>query len=231
MNQTAFISLLKTHNIDLSSQQVEQFKLYFDLLVHENNLYNLTAITSEEGVYEKHFYDSISPLFHISLTGKKVLDVGAGAGFPSLPLKIVEPSLHISVLDATAKKMHFIEKLRNILKLNNVNTIIARAEEYNQQQFDVVVARSVAALNILLELVSNLVKVGGIFIAYKGSHYQEELEASKQAIATLGFELIDQQRYTLPSDQSTRCNLYFKKIRPNDKIYPRSYSKIKSKPL
>lgn len=231
MDVFSFIEALHSKNLDPSPKQMQQFEEYYQLLTSENKLYNLTAIVDQSGVYEKHFYDSLSPLFQQSLANLSLLDVGAGAGFPSLPLKIMEPSLSLYVLDSTAKKMHFIEKVSKHLWLEDVTPLVARAEEYKQQQFDVVVARGVASLPILLELVSQLVKVDGLFIAYKGPQYKIELAASQQAMKLLGFRLIHTQHYTLPSESAQRCNLFFKKTPVNDKMYPRSYSQIKQKPL
>lgn len=231
MREKDFVSHLNDHKIALSSFQLRQFHEYYQTLVSENEKYNLTAITQEEEVYEKHFYDSLSLLFTFPLTSHKVLDVGAGAGFPSLPLKIVAPSLQLFVLDATAKKVAFISQLSQQLQLNDVTPIVGRVEEYRQQQFDVVVARGVAPLAILLELVCHLVKPNGYFVAYKGAQYQKELEASQHACQVLGFELVQQQVYTLPSEQAQRCNLFFKKVKDNARIYPRAYAKIKQKPL
>ena len=231
MDISFFVASSEKEKLLLSSKQLEQFHLYYQWLIQENDKYNLTAITKMEEVYEKHFYDSLSPLFVSSLTGKRVLDVGAGAGFPSIPLKIMDPSISLYVMDATAKKVAFVQQVAKQMPLQEVTTLVARAEEYHEQTFDVVVARGVASLSILLELVCRLVKPNGIFIAYKGSRFQEELDASQHAMQVLGFQLIQSQLYTLPSEQASRCNLFFKKIAPNDKLYPRPFSKIKHKPL
>lgn len=228
MDKNLFINELVAKGINLDVNKLDLFNRYFEFLVNENKKYNLTALTSIDDVYEKHFYDSLSLLFNHNLEGS-VIDVGSGGGFPSMPLKIVNPSLDLTVFDATAKKIEFIEKLSTLLNLD-VKTICARAEEY-KGSFDYVLARGVAPLNILLELVANLVKKDGVVIAMKGSKYNEELDEAKDAIKTLGYKLIKEETYTLPNENSLHCNLYFKKVKDHDLKYPRNYGRIKKKPL
>ncbi|MGI6378175.1 16S rRNA (guanine(527)-N(7))-methyltransferase RsmG [bacterium] len=228
MDKLSFIQELEKQNIKLNSQQINQFEFYYYFLISENQKYNLTSLTSEEEVYEKHFYDSLSLLFKQELKGS-VLDVGSGGGFPGLPLKIVKPDLDLTILDSTARKIDFVQSLSKKINLQ-IQTVVARAEEYDKT-FDYVLARGLAPLNILLELCCNLVKKGGILIAMKGAKYQEELVKAKKAIDTLGYKLINKEEYLLPSEQSKRCNLYFIKEKDHGLKYPRNYAKIKKQSL
>lgn len=231
MNKTQFIEFLKEKNIILNEEMLTKFDNYFVELVNQNKLHNLTSITDEEGVYEKHFYDSLSVCFDFSLENLDVIDVGSGGGFPGMPLKIANPSMNLYILDSTEKKVRFLKELANKLELKNIEGIVSRAEEYKEKKFDVVTARGVASLRILLELCVNLVKENGYFVAMKGAKYLEELEEAKNAIKTLGYELVKKVEYTLPSENATRCNLYFKKIKKHDSKYPRNYGTLKKKPL
>ena len=228
MDKNEFLKELEKRNIVLSEKQKNQFNYYYFFLVTENKKYNLTALTLESEVYEKHFYDSLSLLFENDLKGS-VIDIGSGGGFPGMPLKIVKEDLDLSVLDATNKKVEFVRQLSLKLDLD-IKTICARAEEYDGQ-YDNVIARGVAPLNILLELCCKLVKQDGYLIAMKGAKYQEELESAKNAIKILGYKLVKVYEYQLPSEQDKRCNLYFQKIKNQGLKYPRNYSKIKKQPL
>lgn len=228
MNKELFCELLKEKNIEINTKTLEKLDTYFDFLVSENKKYNLTSILNYEDVYEKHFYDSISILFNNKLTGSTI-DIGSGGGFPGVPLKIVDNEIDLTCLDATNKKMEFINQLSNKLDID-VKTVVARAEEYDQK-FDNVIVRGVASLNIILELAANLIKQNGILIAMKGSKYQEELDLAKNAINKLGYKLINIYEYTLPSENAKRVNLVFRKIKNHDPKYPRNYSQIKKKPL
>jgi len=214
------------HN--LSSTQLNQFKIFFETLVEENKKYNLTSIIEEEKVYEKHFYDSLS-LSDLIDDNSTVVDVGTGGGMPGLPIKIANPSLKLTFLDSNKKKMEFLKLISNKLEIDN-NYIYGRAEEINEQ-FDYVVARGVASLNILLELCCNLVKLDGKIIAMKGSNYQEELNNSKNVIEKLGYELENIKEYVLPNEQSHHFNLVFKKVKEHNNKYPRNYAQIKKNPL
>lgn len=228
MDKNDFYRALEEKKIKLSEQQKQQFAYYYYFLTSENLKYNLTSLVLEGDVYEKHFYDSLSLMFEGGLEGS-IIDVGSGGGFPGLPLKIVNPKLDLTILDSTNKKIDFINLLAPKLKLD-VKTVCARAEEHTGQ-YDVVLARGVASLNVLLELCCNLIKDKGVLIAMKGSKYQEELDEAKNAIKTLGYELVKTYVYVLPSNNDKRCNLYFKKIKKHGSKYPRSYSKIKKQPL
>lgn len=230
MPKSNFKEALKKQNIDLNEETIKKFDEYYTLLVNENEKYNLTAITNEDDVFDKHFYDSLSMLFYYDLKDKKLLDVGAGAGFPSLPLKIVEDSIDLYVLDSTQKRMMFIEMLKEKLSLNKVTTLVARAEEYKEQQFDIVTARGVAKLNVLLEICCDLVKENGLVIFLKGSNYLNEINEAKQAMKTLGYTLIETKEYQM-FDDTIHYLVTLQKSKKHSNKYPRSYAKIKKQPL
>lgn len=227
MNEQQFIEALKAKGIELTETQIAQFKKYFELLVEWNEKMNLTAITDLEGVYLKHFYDSISTSFYFDFTKvQSVCDVGAGAGFPSIPIKICFPHLHITIVDSLNKRITFLTHLSEELGLNNVSFVHARAEEFGQnakyrEQFDVVTARAVARLSVLSELCVPLVKQGGNFVALKAAAGQEELKDAKKAIATLGTELNEEFSFTLPVEESERTLYIFDKVKQTPKKYPR----------
>ncbi|MFA7156296.1 MAG: 16S rRNA (guanine(527)-N(7))-methyltransferase RsmG [Bacilli bacterium] len=226
-----FKKILKEKGLELNKSKEEKFLLYYNFLVQENNKYNLTSLVSFDDVFEKHFYDSLSIMFNYNISDLKVLDVGSGAGFPSMPLKIFNESIKLDILDSTSKKMLFIEQLAKRLKLDGVKTIISRAEEYKDKKYDLVLTRGVAKLNVLLEIIADLIKDDAIFVAMKGSSYKDELNESQNAMKILGFILQDIQEVKLPFSNIIHYNLFFKKVNKHDRIYPRSYAKIKAHPL
>lgn len=227
MNEQLFIQSLKEKGIELSDTQLEQFKKYFEILVEWNEKMNLTAITDLESVYLKHFYDSISAAFYFDFTKVQTLcDVGAGAGFPSIPLKICFPHLHITIVDSLNKRITFLNHLSEELNLEHCNFVHARAEDFGQnpkfrEQFDVVTARAVARLSVLSELCIPLVKVGGQFLSLKAAAGHEELKESKKAINVLGASLKEQFDYHLPIEESERTIFVFEKNKKTPKKYPR----------
>lgn len=227
MNEQQFIEALKEMGIELSDTQIAQFKKYFELLVEWNEKMNLTAITDFEGVYLKHFYDSISASFYFDFTKVESLcDVGAGAGFPSLPIKICFPHLHVTIVDSLNKRITFLNHLSEQLQLENVTFVHARAEEFGQnekyrEKFDVVTARAVARLSVLSELCLPIAKEGGYFVALKAAAGPEELKDAKKAISTLGASLKEEFSYSLPVEESDRTLYIFDKIKKTPKKYPR----------
>lgn len=233
MNELEFIKQLETKGITLTPQQVNQFKQYFKILVEWNEKMNLTAITDEEGVYLKHFYDSLTIAFDFDFTDQNIVDVGAGAGFPSVPLKIVYPELKITIVDSLTKRITFLNHLFKELNLSNCQAISARAEDYakdHRQKCDIVMARAVARLNILDELCLPLVKVGGYFLALKGLKATEELEEAGKGIVLLGGQVEKSIDFTLTNDNH-RSNIIIKKVRYTPAKYPRMFGKIKKQPL
>lgn len=234
MNQEQFIQALLKQGITLSSKQLEQFETYYQLLIEWNQKMNLTAITQKEDVYLKHFYDSLTIAFDYSLSQQSLCDVGAGAGFPSIPLKIVYPHLKVTIVDSLSKRITFLKHLIQQLDLKNVEAISARAEEYaltHRESFDIVTARAVARLQILDELCLPLVKPNGDFITLKGLKAHEELNDAKKGIEILGGQVIKYHDFTLNDENDHRCNIYIHKVKATPAKYPRAFGKIKKSPL
>lgn len=227
MDTQLFVETLSEKGIPLSEQQVEQFSTYFQTLVEWNDKINLTAITDKPGVYLKHFYDSLTAAFYHDFTKElHICDVGAGAGFPSIPLKICFPQLKVTIVDSLNKRITFLNHLANQLELSGVAFYHDRAETFGQNKqfrhtFDVVMARAVARTSVLSELCLPLCKTGGTFIAMKGPHAQEELEDAKNAIALLGAEVREIHTLSLPNDNGERNLVLMEKKRKTPKQYPR----------
>lgn len=227
-----FFHVMQEQGITLSEWQKQQFSIYKDMLVEWNQKMNLTAIVDEDEIYEKHFLDSILPSFDMNIKGS-FCDVGAGAGFPSIPLKIVYPELKITIVETLGKRVTFLKALCEALKLDDVACVHARAEDYAKQYretFDFVSARAVANLPVLSELCIPLVKMNGYFIAMKGANGEEEAQLAQKAITTLGCKEI-QRNFKQLSDGSKRVNFVYQKIKPTPKQYPRAFAKIKKNPL
>ena len=228
MNIEQFISALSKKGITLTDKQLQQFERYFELLVEWNEKMNLTAITQKEEVYL-----NLAQIY-IEEKDQSLCDIGAGAGFPSIPLKIVYPELKITIVDSLSKRITFLNHLSKELGLTNVKAVAARAEEYaieHRESFDIVSARAVARLNILDELCLPLTKVGGYFITLKGRIADIELEEAMKGIETLGGKVENKVGFTLSSLDDQRCNIYIKKEKPTPKKYPRAFGQIKKKPL
>ncbi|ARW09103.1 16S rRNA (guanine(527)-N(7))-methyltransferase RsmG [Bacillus atrophaeus] len=227
MNIEEFTSGLAEKGISLSSRQLEQFELYYEMLVEWNEKINLTSITEKKEVYLKHFYDSITAAFYVDFKQvNTICDVGAGAGFPSLPIKICFPHLQISIVDSLNKRITFLEKLAEALQLENTSFYHDRAETFGQRQdlresYDIVTARAVARLSVLSELCLPLVKKNGLFVALKAASAEEELKAGKKAITTLGGELEQVHSFKLPMEESDRNIIVMRKKKNTPKKYPR----------
>ena len=233
MNELEFQNILKEKGIEVSEHQLQQFQKYYEILVEWNEKMNLTAITDKEDVYLKHFYDSITIAFDFDFNNQTLIDVGAGAGFPSVPLKILYPNLKITIVDSLNKRITFLNHLFKELNLSNCQAISARAEDYakdHRQKCDIVMARAVARLNILDELCLPLVKVGGYFLALKGLKATEELEEAGKGIVLLGGQVEKSIDFTLTNDNH-RSNIIIKKVRDTPAKYPRMFGKIKKQPL
>ena len=228
------ISSLKHVSKDLDLNEVSQkFEMYFNILVEENEKYNLTAITEKEEVYLKHFYDSLYILNYFYLDKLSVLDIGSGAGFPGIPLAIVCKNTKFYLCEPTTKRAKFLEMVAQKLNLKNVKVINKRAEELDntyREFFDVVTSRAVSALNIIMELSVPFVKVNSWFIPFKGSSGREEIETSKSAAKTLKVTLERVEEYELEQNLC-RTLIFFKKSAKTAHKYPRNYSLIKSKSL
>ena len=234
MNLNNFISELKKINIEITDIQLEQLNKYYELLVEYNKVMNLTGIIELEQVYLKHFYDSLTLTKVIDPTKEESLcDVGTGAGFPGLVIKILFPNINITLVDSLNKRIEFLNVVIKELNLENITTLHARIEEYaskTREKFDVVTARAVAPLNILSELCIPLVKVGKYFIPLKANISQEILTIEK-AKKELKFDLEKSIEFKLPYEESNRTLLRFKKLEKTNKKYPRMFSKIKKQPL
>ena len=237
MNIEQFQQALQVKGITLSQQQLDQFQTYYQLLVEWNEKMNLTAITDKEEVYLKHFYDSISAAFYFDFDKPyHICDVGAGAGFPSIPIKICFPNLQVSIVDSLNKRISFLEHLASSLQLSGVKFYHDRAETFAQkaeqrENYDIVMARAVARLSVLSELCLPLVKMNGTFIAMKAASANEEIEVGKKAIITLGGKLEEVYSFTLPEEISDRNIVVIKKIKNTPKKYPRKPGTPNKQPI
>jgi len=213
----------------------ENFELYYQYLIQQNNIHNLTAVTKREEVWVKHFDDSLAGL-NLMPYDADILDIGAGAGFPSVPLKIVRDDLSITMIDSVKKKVDFLNGLIEFLGLNKITAKHIRAEDMRRAsaaQYDVCVARAVARLNVLSEYALPFVKVGGIFIAYKSADIDGEIEEAKTAFKILGGEVDNIKKYTLDcnGEKVERKLVVIKKINETPSQYPRGGNKPRLKPL
>ena len=234
MNLNEFISKVKELGIELNDNQINQFNKYYELLVEYNKVMNLTGITEYEEVLEKHFYDSLTMANKVNLNNSTLVDIGAGAGFPCIPLKIAFPSLDVTVVDSLAKRMKFLEIVIKELNLENIRCLAMRGEDFaklHREEFDFVTARAVARLNILKEITLPLVKAGGYFIALKGQDGLIEIDECKDAFNKLGARIDMIDEFNLPSENAKRINIFIKKEKKTNVIYPRDYAKIKKNPL
>lgn len=231
MNKEQFKEELKKLNIELTKRQEQQLEKYYELLIEENKKTNLTRITQKDEVYLKHFYDSLTITKVIDLNQNlSLIDIGTGAGFPGLVLKIVFPNLNITLLDSLNKRIDFLNKVIKELNLKNIKTVNSRIEDYQKETFDIVTSRAVAKTNILLELSCKLPKTNGYFIFLK-ANIEEELKESQNAIKELNLTIEKKETFNLPIENSQRTILKIKKISPIPTKYPRNFAKIKKKPL
>ncbi|MFU2206299.1 16S rRNA (guanine(527)-N(7))-methyltransferase RsmG [Streptococcus pluranimalium] len=237
MTPQTFYEQLEAYDIVLTDQQKQQFERYFDLLVEWNQKINLTAITEKNEVYLKHFYDSIAPILQGKVTNKpiRILDIGAGAGFPSLPMKIIFPNLEITIIDSLNKRIQFLNLLAEALELTNVHFFHGRAEDFGQdkdfrQQFDLVTARAVARMQVLAELTIPFLKLNGRLIALKASAADQELDQARNALTTLFAQVIESKDYELPNGDPRNITIVEKK-KETPKKYPRKAGTPNKKPL
>ena len=226
-----FYKELNNNNIVLSEKQKEQFEIYCDYLLDYNSHTNLTAIRDKEGVYLKHFLDSASVGFIYKFTNEKILDIGTGAGFPGVVLKIIFPEITLTLIDSNNKKTTFLKSLLEKLNIPDVTVINDRVENIKEKEsFDIVTSRAVSELRILAELSLPFLKLGGKVIALK-SHIEEELSKAEETITILGGNFPIVKDVTLPEVLGKRCFVEIEKSKQTDKIYPRVYDKILKYPL
>ncbi|MGM9873812.1 MAG: 16S rRNA (guanine(527)-N(7))-methyltransferase RsmG [Bacilli bacterium] len=234
MNDKKIENIFKNEGIALNSVHIAQLNSLMELTLEKNKVMNLTSITDVDDFIIKMLFDSGVIKKYFDLSSLNVLDVGTGAGFPSLVLSILFPLSNIYPLDSNSKKINHIKEVKDNIGLNNVFPLCERVEDYakkNREKYDVVTARAVSNLSILLEISAPLVKVDGYFISYKGSSYLEELNQSKNALKELNLVLERVEEFYLPFINEKRAILFFKKIAKTDNKYPRLYNKIKNKPL
>ena len=231
MTYEEMVSLL-SGKIELNEKTVERFKKYASLLMEWNEKMNLTAITDEPEIVEKHFYDCLLPTDHDLLDDKLICDLGTGAGFPGMVWAIAYPKCVVTLVDATGKKCMFLNEVIKELNLTNAFVVNSRGEDLDMREhFDIVTARAVAPLNILLEVCVPLIKEKGLMIAMKGAKGKEELADAKKAIQKLYLKVIEINEQSLPNDEGIRYNIILKKEKKTEKRYPRSWAEIQKKPL
>lgn len=222
-------------DISLTNEQVNEFEKYKDLLLEWNEKINLTAIVDEKGIIIKHFIDSLVLLKYIN-GNKKVIDIGTGAGFPGIPLKIANDDLDITLLDSLNKRINFLNTVIKELDLNRIEAIHGRTEEFGgnklfREKYDLAVARAVAKLNVLAEYCLPYVKVNGFFICMKGPNIEEELLEAKNAINVLGGKIEKVEEFTLPEIEDKRSIIIIRKIKGTPKGYPRKAGTPANKPI
>lgn len=233
MNKNEFIKALKDLNITLTDKMLDDLEIYYKMLIEYNSHTNLTRITEESEVYLKHFYDSLTLVKAVNLDNQTLLDIGTGAGFPGLVLKIVFPNLKVTLVDSLNKRITFLKSVIENLNLKDIEAVHARAEEYimdKRESFDIVTSRAVANMSTLSELCIPFVKVGGYFIPMKADA-KDELELAKKAIKTLGGVIKDTIIFELPCEAGTRNIIKIEKFAKTSVKYPRKFNEIKKKPL
>lgn len=235
MNFLEFKQTLNAQHIVINEEQILQFKKYLNFLQEWNKVMDLTAIDEYEAIIEKHFYDCLLSSLAVNFTNQTLLDIGSGAGFPGLVLKIAYPNLNVTLLEPTNKRCKFLNAVINDLNLTGIKVINKRAEEYineNQREtYDIVTSRAVSRLNILLELSVPFLKKDGYMLALKGKNVDDEINDAKNALILLDSEIVQCLRTKLPSESENRTILLIKKNKKTPIRYPRNYGSIKKKPL
>lgn len=235
--QQQFVELLVARGIALSEAQLHQFEVYYRQLVDWNERMNLTGITEREQVYIKHFYDSLSLSFFVSMKNiGSLADIGSGAGFPSIPLKIAFPHLKLTIIDSLNKRIQFLNHLVASLGLTDVQCVHGRAEDMarlpeHRDRYDLVTARAVARLAVLNEFCLPFVRTGGMFAAMKGQDVKAELQEAKRSLRELQGQLVDSHHFELPVEESSRHMVLIKKIGPTPRSYPRKAGTPLKSPL
>jgi len=226
----------KALGLSLNSQAISDFEIYFKYLQETNEVMNLTAISEPDEVAKKHFLDSLCLTLAGDFKNATAIDIGSGAGFPGMPLKIAEPSLKLTLLDSRGKRVAFLENLCDKLGVSGVSCVAARAEETAlltdyRDSFDYALSRAVARLNVLCELCMPFVKVNGVFLSMKSSQSEEEIREAVPAIEKLGGRLEPSVDYLIPGSELQHRIVVIKKIAPTPEGYPRRFGRIEKKPL
>ena len=229
-------SALSKLGIELDENALSRFSTYCDRLITINQVMNLTAITDPDEIYLRHFADSVSLLGCADFSNKRVIDVGTGAGFPGLPLKIACPSISLTLLDSLRKRIDFLSETSSLLGFSDINCVHARAEEFAMKpefrdSFDIAVSRAVSSLPMLCELCLPYVKPGGLFLAMKSRDYAEELDSAQNAIRTLQARVENVWDYTIAGTDLSYCVIVIKKLANTPSKYPRRFAKIQKSPL
>ncbi|MGK7931854.1 MAG: 16S rRNA (guanine(527)-N(7))-methyltransferase RsmG [Microcystaceae cyanobacterium] len=229
-----------TLNWQPTEQNFQQFNRLYQEILDGNRKFNLTRITEPLDFWEKHLWDSLAPIFYspklLSLNQLRAIDIGTGAGFPAIPLAIIFPQWQLTLLDSTRKKIRFIDELSNKLGIDNVKTIIDRAENLGQSKYyrngyDVVLIRAVAEASVCAEYALPLLKIGGIALLYRGQWTEQEEVTLSQALEQLGGKMVNKEAFTTPLSQSVRHCLYLKKIKKTPAKFPRDVGIPTQKPL
>lgn len=233
MNKEEFIKELEKLNIQLTEEKLKKLDDFYKLLIEKNKVMNLTAITEKNEVYLKHFYDSLTVCKIINLNQKiSICDLGTGAGFPGIVLKIIFPNLELTLVDSLEKRCKFLQEVKKELNLD-FNIICSRIEEFsinNKEQYEVLISRAVAKTSIILELGIQALKIEGFYILMK-SNVDEELKNIDNCLKKLDLTLLKKEEFELPKENSKRTLLMFQKNKSTNDNYPREYSKIKKKNL
>lgn len=222
--------------VKIDEKKVSQFFKYMEMIIEWNKKFNLTAITEPKEILLKHFADSVSLIPFIDIKEKKVIDVGTGAGFPGIPIKIIEPSIKLTLLDSLKKRVNFLQNAVDVIPLNDTECIHIRAEdggknEKFREKFDVCVSRAVADLTVLSEYCIPFVKKGGVFISLKGPDAKEETERAEKAIEVLGGKTDSVNKVKIPFTDIIHTLIIIKKVRQTPSIYPRKPGKISKNPI
>lgn len=236
------VNICNKINIEISDDQINCFEKYYELLIEKNKVMNLTAITDKEDVIVKHFIDSIALIPYlkdkgININNKlKIIDIGTGAGFPGLPLKIMMPDVKFTLLDSLNKRVSFLNEVIDELKLKDIEALHGRAEDYAsdnkyREKYDICVSRAVANLSTLSEYCIPFVKEDGFFISYKAGESEEEINKSKNAIKILGGKINKVEEFVLPGTDASRVFVFIRKQELTDKKYPRKAGVPAKKPL
>ena len=223
---------LQTYGLDAG--KADQLLTFAEMLLEKNRVMNLTAITEPVDVAQLHLLDCAAVLTMADLKGKRVVDVGTGAGFPGMPLQILDPTAKLTLLDSLNKRIGFLQEVCDALNLRDTRCVHGRAEEYardHRESFDFATSRAVAALNVLCELALPMVKLGGAFLAMKSVDCDEELRQAKSAIAQLGGSVEAVRDYTIPGTDVRHRLVIIRKVKPTPAAFPRAFARIKKNPL